>query len=632
MTYDDKQLNRLAWGGALITKNPWETLFNCIDDDSIIDKSLPTKAQTHLRHKAQQIKNSHPHSDHTSTLQTLRRRLNNDWFIAPKTDHHLGEETPSAFDRLRHLTGFTGSAGLCLVGPHKAVLVVDERYILQGRTQTDSNLFDVVLYKDLASWLTTHKPDLTTPITYDPWTLCSTTLNLFTPHTCVGLDHNPLDIDWHHRPPRPLSAVFMHDYTTHNPRQIMQNVCQVLAQHKADSLLITQPDAICWLLGVRAADYRYSPLPLCFGRMDSDGQTTLYIESQRLLPPVINYLNTINVLLKPYDDFFTEALCLSSFIINKAACPLALAALPAAHIIPHDPIQLAKSHKAEADKAHIINAHLKDGAAFVTFAHWLYNRMDQSIPTTELDTLAKITDLRLAQPLGYGASFHGIAGAGSNGAIIHYTPTQATDRPLDPTELFLLDTGGQYLDGTTDMSRVFCFAAPTNDQKRDYTLVLKGHLALLNCHFPMGTTGQQLDALGRQALWNQGMDYGHGTGHGVGFFMNVHEDPQRITPQPPQVPLNVGMVLSVEPGYYKEGHYGIRIENLVIVTLSDHVNFLTFQNLTWAPYERKLIDKTYLTTTEINQINTYHQTTKAHLKPHLSPDLYDWLHTITKPL
>jgi Xaa-Pro aminopeptidase len=579
--------------------------------------------------------------------ELARREL--DGFLVPHADEHQGEYLPPRSHRLAWLTGFTGSAGLAVVLGDRAVIFVDGRYTLQVRAQVDEALFQPrhLIDQPPHSWLEENLSD-GLRLGYDPW--------LHTRDQVAGLEKaaakagaalipcpdNPLDHVWADQPPPPIAPIEPHgdDYAGRSSAEKRLELGQELAKQGADSAVLTMPDSIAWLLNLRGADVSHTPLPLSFALLAADGTVDWFVDRRKLAPGLEAHLGN-GVALHP-----PEALGERLDDLGGAGRPvLADPATAAAWIFQRleaagarvvegaDPCQLPKAKKNPVELDGIRAAHRRDGAALTNFLAWLDRTAalragDDGV--SEIEAMDQLAWFRRQDPLFRDLSFDTISGSGPNGAIVHYRATEASNRRLGRGELFLVDSGAQYPDGTTDVTRTVAIGGPSQEMRERFTLVLKGHIALATQRFPRGTTGSQLDTLARAALWQAGLDFDHGTGHGVGHYLGVHEGPQRISKAPNKVPLEPGMVVSNEPGYYKTGAYGIRIENLVTVVESEKHDgeereMLCFETLTLAPIDLNLVEPSLLNARETAWLDGYHARVRETLVPLVDGATAQWL-------
>ena len=588
-------------------------------------------------------------------LNALRRemaRLGLDGFVVPRGDEHQNEYVPPAAERLAWLTGFTGSAGWAAVLKSEAVLFVDGRYTVQARRETDGRLFG----RDAAGaatpwrWLEANAGDKAR-IGYDPWLLSETQVNhlraALRPRggEAVAVARNPIDALWRERPSPPAQPMAVHPPAVAGaPAKTKRaTIGAEIRRGGAEALVLTQPDSIAWLLNIRGADVPYTPFVLAFAILHANGRVDLFVDPRKPTPAVRRHLGR-SVRIRPPGDFGPALAALAKARIRVRVCPDTAAAWifdrlnqgGARLVRAADPCQAAKAAKTDAELAGIRRAHRRDGIALARFLAWL----DREAPrgrVTELGAARRLDSLRAENEDFRGPSFATISGSGPNGAIVHYRVDAASDRRLGQGELYLVDSGGQYPDGTTDVTRTVAVGKPSAEMRERFTRVLKGHIALATLVFPEGTSGAQIDAFARAALWRAGLDYDHGTGHGVGYFLSVHEGPQRIAKASNAVPLRLGMVVSDEPGYYKTGAYGIRIENLLAVRrarapLGAERPLLEFETLTLVPIDRALVERRILNADEIAWLDAYHARVRRALSPGLSPAERAWLARATRPL
>ena len=588
-------------------------------------------------------------SIYTSRLQNLRdllSTLDGEGFLIPRTDAHQSEYVAPCDERLAWLTGFTGSAGLAIVLKDKAALFVDGRYTLQAKTQVNSNEYDICPVEEVSPWTWLKKQlKKDKKIYYDPWlhTLnekkkITETLESVGAHF-LPAPSNLIDTLWDNRPSSPLSPVQIHDlkYAGVSSEEKRQQVASDIKERGAEGALISTPESIAWLLNIRGNDVPHTPVTQGFALIWSDASVDIFIDPLKVSSDIEKYLGTDVRLSSPNSlEMWLSKLDGKSILIDPAATPLALLhKLENCHLLPApDPCLLPRALKNPVEAEGAKHAHLQDGIAVTRFLAWLSKAALRG-NVTEMDASEKLLSLRKENPLFKDMSFDTISGSGPNGAIVHYRVSKETNRILALNSLYLVDSGGQYLSGTTDITRTVAIGKPTPEQKDRFTRVLKGHIALASALFPVGTTGSQLDPFARQALWNVGLDYGHGTGHGVGSYLNVHEGPHRISKSPSIVPLQPGMIVSNEPGYYKEGAYGIRIESLVLVVekgIPDVADrpLLGFDTLTVAPIDTSLIEFEMLTAEERQWLKVYHSQVHETLLPFLEGEDREWLIDATK--
>ncbi len=575
-----------------------------------------------------------------------------DGFVVQVGDEHQGEYVARRNERLAWLTGFTGSAGRAVILLDSAALFVDGRYTLQAKQQVDEAAFahHHLIDDPIAGWLETTLSE-GARLGFDPW-LHSPRQAETLKAACskagaelVACEDNPIDAIWSGQPPRPLGSVEVHppEFAGTSSAEKRAELGKALADAGADALVLTAPDSIAWLLNIRGNDVPCSPLPLGFAILEGSGAVALFIDPRKLLPGVVQALGNQVAIREP--DALRDALDALGAAgkrvqLDPASAPAWIAnRLDAAGAVRQDaddPCQLPKACKNAVELAGIRAAHVRDGAALTSFLGWLDGAVGDG-GVSELDAVARLAGFRNGGENYRGPSFETISGAGEHGAIVHYRVTPASDRPIDAGGLYLVDSGGQYRDGTTDVTRTVAFATPADEPRRYFTLVLKGHIALACARFPDGTTGAQLDPLARAALWAAGLDFDHGTGHGVGSYLGVHEGPQRISKAGTRVALKPGMIVSNEPGYYKTGAYGIRIENLVAVIEAEapagaEKRLLGLETLTLAPIDRKLIDAGMLDDRERSWLDGYHARVGETLKPLLDTATARWLDAATRPI
>lgn len=572
--------------------------------------------------------------------------------LVPRADAHQGEYVAARDDRLAWLTGFTGSAGFAMVLADVAGVFVDGRYRLQVRAQCDMDAFTPVNWPETrpADWLRERCPNGAV-IGYDPWlhtpaeiARLETGLN-GSGVTLRALDHNPVDAIWPDRPAAPSAPVHDHPVALTGRTSIDKRVdiAAIVAKAGCAAAVLTLPDAICWLLNIRGGDLPRVPVVQSFAILHADGTVDLLADPAKfasLAPdPAIN--------LRPTEQFTTALKGLSGKVwIDPDTVPCAVADLLASSgVALHqaaDPCAVPKARKTDAELAGARAAHLRDGAAMVEFLCWLDDQgtrlcNDPDHAVTEIDIVRKLEACRVATGCLRDISFDTIAGSGPNGAIVHYRVTEATNRRLQPGDLMLVDSGGQYVDGTTDITRTIAFDTPHDDAAPAFTRVLQGMIAISRARFPRGVAGAHLDALARFPLWLAGQDYDHGTGHGVGAYLSVHEGPQRLS-RLGKVVLEPGMILSNEPGYYREGAFGIRIENLIAVHAApplpgaDDRPMLGFETLTLAPIDRRLIRREMLCEAEIAWLDSYHARVHDALSEKVAPATAIWLKAACAPL
>ncbi|MDB5505511.1 MAG: Xaa-Pro aminopeptidase [Devosia sp.] len=582
-------------------------------------------------------------------IAALRRELAEaglDAFLIPRGDAHRGESVPPGDARLAYVTAFTGSAGLALVGTDTAALFIDSRYTLQAPAQTDTAIVTVVpvLQGGFSDRLAEFIP-AGGVLGYDPWLLTPAEVDSLTTrlagHATLRETDNLVDRMWPNRPGAPVSPI---EFLGHNRAGKTSDVKLAdlqssLAGDTADAVVLTLPDSICWLLNMRGRDVPNTPFVLGFAIVPRDGLPTLYLDPAKITAELRAQIEGIASLAET-PDLIAALRQLGArdakVQIDPATCPAVIASTlrgaGATLIERRDPIQIPKSKKNDAEVAGMREAHKLDAVPMARFLAWF----DAEAPKGTLTEIAIVTALeafRRDEPTLVDLSFDTISGSGPNGASNHYRVTRTTDRVLGTDELMLVDSGGQFLSGTTDITRTLFVSSATPEQKDRYTRVLKGMIAISVTRFPRGTTGAQIDVLARQFLWADGVTYNHGTGHGVGAFLSVHEGPIGISTRY-SVPFEPGNIVSNEPGYYKDGFYGIRTENLLHVVESPigGGNYLEFETLTLVPIDTRLIDRSLLTPAETVWLNDYHQRVLAEVSPHLTGSDKAWLEHATRPI
>jgi len=581
---------------------------------------------------------------HVKALRTEIAAAGLDAFLVPRADAHRNESVPASEARLAWISGFTGSAGVAIIGRKAAGLFVDGRYTLQAPAQTDVGIFQIFEAPpaSLAAEIGRFVPK-GGKLGYDPW--------LHTPGeirdleqklggraSLVPVAQNLVDRVWHDRPAPPASPIeFLGDNRAgRSAAAKLDELRDALAADNADAAVLTLPESICWLFNMRGRDTPNTPFVLAYALVPRRGRPTLFLGKSRIDAAIKQGLG--DVAAAADETKLPAALARLSgkrVLVDPASAPAAIAGAltdaGATLVEKRDPVLLPKSKKNDAEIGGMREAHRLDGVALAKFLHWF----DTEAPKGQLTEIAIVTALeafRREDPTCIDASFDTIAGAGPNGAIVHYRVTTETDRKLAPGELMLVDSGAQYLAGTTDITRTLSSGPASAEQKDRYTRVLKGMIGISTARFPRGTSGAQLDILARQHLWQAGVTYGHGTGHGVGAFLAVHEGPIGISPRY-ATPFEPGMIVSDEPGYYREGEYGIRIENLVMVVESGigGGRFLEFETLTLAPIDTRPIDPKLLTEAERDWLNAYHARVLKEIGPLVTGEVKAWLEQATKP-
>ncbi|HJS46067.1 MAG TPA: aminopeptidase P family protein [Rhizomicrobium sp.] len=585
-------------------------------------------------------------------LKALRAELAKrglDGFVVPHSDQHMGEYLPAYAERLAWLTAFTGSAGAAVVLKDKAAVFVDGRYTLQVKNQTDTKLFEP---RDLVGegpqgWI----PDQLqrgAKLGYDPW--------LHTQHgvmhlkaavekaggTLVAVDSNPIDAVWSDQPSPPVTPAKPHAFNLAGEQSEAKRLRlgDGLKKAGAEAAVITLADSVCWLLNIRGHDVPHTPFTLAFAILHEDGGADLFLDPAKRNPELMAHLgNSVQVHAPGEFAAALDAMAGKSVLLDPATAAAAifdrLTKAGAKIKQGADPCQLPKACKNSLEIEGMRKAHIRDGAALARYLAWFESNAAGGA-LTEIQAAEALEGHRRATGVLSDVSFDTISGAGSNGAIVHYRVTRSTNRTIRPGEMFLLDSGAQYPDGTTDVTRTIMVGESTPEMRDRFTRVLKGHIALATARFPEGTIGMQLDSFARRPLWEAGLDYDHGTGHGVGSYLSVHEGPQNISKKPVMQPLKPGMICSNEPGFYKTGEFGIRIENLVVVTEAEDLGgerkMMGFETITLVPIDLNLVESALLTDAERGWLNLYHARVRDVIAPLVDDDIRKWLDRATRAI
>ena len=591
------------------------------------------------------------------TIKTLRKVIAEKGLnavIIPSTDPHQSEYVPEAWQRRAFVSGFTGSAGDLVVTENKAALWTDSRYYLQAEKQLMNTGIDLCRQGNpgtpsIQEWLGDALPK-GAMVGVDP---CLFSRKSYTKYAkalnksgivLAPVTENPVDGVWHDRPPfprKPISA-WPDSFAGKTVQEKLDILRDRMRATQTEYHVIAPLDAVAWLFNLRGSDVQYNPVFIAYAVIGQES-AHLFVDPGQVTEAVRQHLSGI-VDLHAYDSF-------GDFLdqIGRGGAPVLFdpettsqwiytrLRSPKNAVFMQSPISLMKAIKNDTELSGIQSAHIRDGVAMVNFLSWLEETVGAN-SVTELGAAEKLAQFRMQGERYIGPSFGTISAFGENGAIVHYEADTASNKTLTPDNLYLIDSGAQYLDGTTDITRTIAIGAPTDEQKTCFTRVLKGHINLAMTRFPVGTTGIQLDTIARKPLWDIGLNYGHGTGHGVGAYLNVHEGPHSISYYRGfGVQLEDGMVLSIEPGYYKPGRFGIRIENLVRVTKNPHLStqdatFFSFEPLTLCPIDQKLIIPTLLDSAEIGYLDTYHETVYRELHAFLSDSVKEWLREATRPV
>ncbi|MBB4076589.1 Xaa-Pro aminopeptidase [Bartonella fuyuanensis] len=591
-------------------------------------------------------------------ITSLRKEFDHlglDGFLVPRADEHQGEYVAPHAQRLSWITGFTGSAGIALILKNKAIIFTDGRYKLQVRQQTDSHIFE---YEDLitcppSQWLETNGKNLS--IGFDPWlhTIANTdtlrnALEIKAGGKLVAIHSNPIDLIWHDQPQLPQAPISIHPfkYAGCNTDEKLKLICKDIQKVNADAFIFTDPSSIAWTFNIRGNDVSNTPFPLCFALIPIQETPALFIDNKKLGKEQKKYLECYAKLYEPEQllskikEYLQKG---TAFALDpQLTCEKLRTIIEeenSSFITLTDPAALPRAIKNDTELNGARKAHLRDGVALTRFFSWLDKQRPGTI--SEISAAQKLEEFRISTAKKMGEkledlSFDTISAAGKNGAIVHYRVTTQTNKKLNAAELYLIDSGGQYRDGTTDVTRTVAIGNIGKEEKRCFTLVLKSMIALATACFPKGTRGQDIDALARITLWKAGFDYAHGTGHGVGSYLSVHEGPQNISRNGCQE-LIPGMILSNEPGYYRKDAFGIRLENLMIVKPAQKIDggdieMLSFETLTHCPIDRRLILPELLTLQEKQWINDYHAHVYQINAPYLNEDDKKWVKEATMPL
>jgi Xaa-Pro aminopeptidase len=617
----------------------WLTLFKAAANNNDLAQQLTALRDEMAEHRP------HPHPNKLADLRAEMAKRGVDGFYVPRADEFHGEYVPARADRLAWITEFTGSAGAAVVLKDKAGFFTDGRYTLQARKQVAKKDFDICSTVDgqgssrkklPSDWIA---ENLTKGAKFgiDPWVMTPNEVKTVKEAvekaggTLVFLDSNPLDAAWKDQPAAPISPVVPQilQYAGETSDKKRKDLAAQLKQKGADALVIAFPEETCWLLNVRGGDVPCTPFALSYSIAHNDGTVDWFIDQRKLPSDTKNFLPK-EVRLHDLSDFATELEVLAkehkTIWVDPASAPVKAQTIVNDNggtvVSERSPLQLLKALKNETELKGMAAAHIRDGAALTRFLAEIAKNAGKY---SEISASDKLQGFRAENEKFRGLSFDTISGAGGNGAVIHYRSTPETNQPVTAGPVYLVDSGAQYLDGTTDVTRAVAVGKPTAEMKENFTRVLKGHIDVAMAEFPAGTTGDKLDVKARASLKEVGLDYAHGTGHGVGSYLSVHEGPCGISSAATSVPLQPGMVISNEPGYYKEGEYGIRIESLVTVVNTgkkdaDGKDLLALKTLTMAPIDRNLIEPSMLTGDELKWLNDYHAEVRKNLEPLLTKD------------
>ncbi len=588
-----------------------------------------------------------------TALRKLMEDCGVDAYLVPSSDPHQSEYVPEFWQRRKFISGFTGSAGDVVITHKKAGLWTDSRYFLQAEQELNKKFF--ILFKtgmpdvpSIEGWLIKELKKGES-LGIDPQVISRTgfvNLQKKLGEKRIGLkciEKNLVDAVWENRPEAPKGKLEIHaeKYSGESTASKLKRVREKMAGADTDALVVTMLDSIAWLFNIRGSDVKYNPVNIAHGLVTAE-RAILFMDKDKMSPEARDTMKGIEIL--DYEAFGSE---LQNLAQKKARVWLDEASVSQwivnilekgakLHFQPN-PIKMFKAIKNKTEISGFKKAHIRDGAAMVKFLWWLERNVKES-EVTEVSAAEKAAEFRAQNDLFKGMSFETISSYGSHGAVVHYAANPQTDIPLKPEGIYLIDSGGQYLDGTTDITRTVTLGNPTEEQKDRFTRVLKGLIDLLTTSFPLGTVGKQLDTIARMPLWEKGLNYGHGTGHGIGTFLNVHEGPQAISYyRCIGVALEPGMITTIEPGYYKENEYGLRVENVALVVKDEkrssaETTFFTFENLTFCPIDIRLVKKELLTQKETEWLNDYHQKVYKILAPLIDRAEAAWLKEATKKI
>ena len=557
-----------------------------------------------------------------------------DGYIVPKNDEFFGEYVDEGHDRLKYISSFSGSAGYAIILRNNSYLFVDGRYTLQAKKESSKNFKIIEIHKSKPSKILS-KILIKIKIGFDPKLFSEANLikNFKTRNTSlIPIEQNLIDKIWSNRPKTKIKKFFLLNskHAGRNYKNKLNTVCKILKKRKINKLLITAPENLAWLLNIRGKDSKYSPLPNCHAILDNKKKITLIVNEKKInnkfkqhFKNIINYINPSHI--NKYLDNLDHK---KFFLIDKFSCSYFYKKLIEKRFLydeKNDPIYILKAKKNNVEISNSIKSHILDGAALTKFIYWIKNNVNK-FKITEISAEKKLEKFRKKSSNYQFPSFNTISGSGPNGAIVHYRASKKTNRLIKKNDIYLCDSGGQYHYGTTDVTRTLCFSKQSQKIKNIFTKVLKGHIGVVTCNLNKNTTGKDLDIVARNPLKKSGLDYAHGTGHGVGYFLNVHEGPQAIS-KFNHIRLKQGMIISNEPGYYEADKFGIRIENLVYT--KKRKNKLIFENLTLAPIEKDLINFKLLNNKEKKYLNEYHKKVYLTLNPYLNRSEKHWLKSIS---
>ncbi|MGI4851652.1 MAG: aminopeptidase P family protein [Janthinobacterium lividum] len=578
-------------------------------------------------------------------LRSLLKDNQIDGYLIPKANVHQSEYLGPEDEHLKWFTNFTGSTGFCVVLQEQAALFVDGRYTLQAPLEVDTSSFKIinVMQQSVAAWLDRH---ISTGcrIGVDPWLLNSNDYDqyqkiMIRKEAClIPLESNLINLLWHDRPKPEMHQIVSHPLSVSGmeSREKIEKITQKLKDQSVDLALVNSLESVNWLFNIRGYDLTHVPVVCAFALIGQNAPNILFIDFNKVTPEIRSDLEK-NCTLMSYDHLIEVIKAYAqqglSFLIDPHTIPFKIRdkieTAGGKIVLAQDPTLLIKACKNPVEVEGMQKTHIRDGAALTSFLAWVTEHIAAGQPLDEWQASEKLHTFRAQMPYFRGESFPTISASGPHGAIVHYHALEHTARALQKDDVYLVDSGGHYDDGSTDVTRTIILGEATPEQKERFTRVLKGHIALANLIFPQGTSGGQIDVLARQFLWQAGLDYSHGTGHGVGSVLNIHEGPQGISKRARFVPLQVGMIVSNEPGYYKENHYGIRIESLLNVVAHPMTDaeqpMLRFETLTVVPIDRHLIEISLMSKDELSWLNQYHARVRTLLMPLLDVKVYPWL-------
>lgn len=586
-----------------------------------------------------------PHAQRLARLREWLTRENLAGFILPVTDEFQGEYSAEYARRATWLTGFDGSAGVVVILRAHAFLLVDGRYTLQASQEVDTQFYTIRNSGECSIADCLREANVEGTVAYDPWLMTYQQFERLQKSISdvdwQALATNPIDLLWEDQPARPNCPIMPHPthYAGRPSDEKLAEVTLLLQSKEVDAVVLTMTDSICWLLNIRGQDVPYNPLALIYAVITAAGKCILFLNEGHETDALKDHIGA-HISIWPMQEigrWFSENATEKIIGLDSVTAPIwfykVIASAKGKIVWMQDPVVKSKAIKNQTEIAGMRHAHAIDGAAVTRLLFWLENNGINTL--TELNIVKRLEEFRSMHPDYRGGSFATIAGSGPHGAIVHYRASEQSNRALQSNDILLLDSGGQYPFGTTDITRTVGFGNISDEFQHRFTLVLKGHIALAKAVFPEGTSGSQLDVMARIPLWQEGLDYDHGTGHGVGAYLCVHEGPQRISKKASDVALLPGMILSNEPGYYKTGEYGIRIENLVLVVEKDQHEsrrFFGFETLTLCPIDTRLVNLSLLALDERAWLNDYHARVWEVISPQLSEKESAWLYQRTRPL